>query len=169
MKRIAIQDANILIDLIKANVFIPCMQLPYQFCTTDIIFAELYDEQASIVHPFILSQTFEIIAITEDDLKEIATLTGGQSQLSEQDYSAYYYAQKNGSLLLTGDKYLKEKALNAGLETHGILWLYDQLVLHDCISKATAIESLCLLMTKNKRLPIPECNLRLQEWADKGY
>lgn len=165
MKRIAIQDANILIDLIKANVFIPCMQLPYQFCTTDIIFAELYDEQASVVYPFILSQTFQIIAITEDDLIEIAMLTGGQSQLSEQDYSAYYFAQKNGSLLLTGDKYLKEKALNAGLESHGILWLYDELLAHDCITKAAASESLRLLMTKNKRLPMHECSVRLQQWG----
>lgn len=45
MKRIAIQDANILIDLVKTGLFDHCMALQYQFTTTNIILDELHDNQ----------------------------------------------------------------------------------------------------------------------------
>lgn len=165
MKRIAIQDANILIDLIKANLLVPCMQLPYRFCTTDIIFEELYQEQAHIFQPFIEARIFHIIPISEEDVMNITRITALHPRLSEQDCSAYYYAQSHNALLLTGDKYLKEQATLAGIEAHGILWLFDELVLSGYLSKTDAIHSLRLLMNMNKRMPIHECNSRLERWS----
>ena len=41
MKLIAIQDANILIDLVITGLFDHCLSLEYQFTTTDIILNEL--------------------------------------------------------------------------------------------------------------------------------
>jgi rRNA-processing protein FCF1 len=165
MKRVAIQDANILIDLIKANLFTHCMQLGYRFYTTDIILEELYEEQAALIHPFILSKVFQVIPISQEELIEIKEQTLFHPRLSEQDCSAFYYAQKLNALLITGDKYLKEKALTSGLEAHGILWIFDELVFHDILTKTDAINSLRVLMTKNKRLPFEECKKRLEVWS----
>lgn len=168
MTTIAIQDANILIDLYKIGLLENCMRLNYRFCTTDIIFAELYDEQCAFLQTCIAKGQFYLIAITEDELTEIKNLSAKNTQLSEQDFSAYYYAEKQQAILLTGDQRLKKLALANAIEVHGILWVFDEMVACSCLSKENAIHSLQLLITKNKRIPVTECEVLLQKWkADK--
>lgn len=82
MTTIAIQDANILIDLYKIGLLENCMRLNYRFCTTDIIFAELYDEQCSFLQTYINAGRFYLIEIPEEDLIEI-------KNLSANDISAF--------------------------------------------------------------------------------
>ena len=70
MTRIAIQDANILIDLVKTGLFDYCLALQYQFTTTEIILNELYDEQVALIQPHISSGKFIIIGITAKELTD---------------------------------------------------------------------------------------------------
>ena len=165
MKKVAIQDANILIDLLKANLFEQCLLLNYHFCTTDLILAELYDEQCLLLQPYISTEKFSIIPVSEEDLLEINKFSVVDSRLSEQDWSAYFYAQHENSLLLTGDRRLKNFAESKGVTAYGILWIFDQLVENSCLTKEEACAGLQLMMTKNKRLPVDECNLRIVAWC----
>ena len=92
MKRIAIQDANIMIDLIKTGLFDYCLALDYLFSTTNIILDELYDIQIDVIRPHIASGKFTIIEITEDEITEIQKMSLEETRLSEQDWSAVFYA-----------------------------------------------------------------------------
>jgi rRNA-processing protein FCF1 len=166
MKKVAIQDANILIDLLKADLFELCLLLDYHFCTTDLILAELYDVQSAFLAPFIEEEKFRVIAVSEEALLEINKLSVLDSRLSEQDWSAYYFAQQENTILLTGDKRLKSYAISKGIIANGVLWVFDQLVESACITKEDACSKLRLMMSKNKRLPLNECESRLRSWSE---
>jgi predicted nucleic acid-binding protein len=167
MKRIAIQDANILIDLVKTGLFDYCLALQYRFTTTEIILDELYDEQVALIQPHISSGKFIIIKITEEELTAIQVMSLEDTRLSEQDWSAIYYALQEEALLLSGDKQLRGLAKSKGLIVHGIFWLMDQLVDEDILSKAEACSFLRDLISKNKRLPAEECEQRIKKWCSR--
>ena len=166
MKRIAIQDANILIDLVKTGLFDYCLALQYQFTTTEIILNELYDEQVALIQPHISSGKFLVIAITGEELVAIQVMSLEDTRLSEQDWSAVYYAQQKEALLLSGDKHLRGMAKSKGLTVHGIFWLMDQLVDTGILSKSEACSFLQDLISKNKRLPAEECERRIISWCN---
>ncbi len=89
---------------------------------------ELYPEQIAVVQPHINSGKFTVLEITGEELEAINLLTVTDIHLSEQDWSAYYFAEKLNAVLLTGDKRLKAIADKKRVEAHGILWLLDMLV-----------------------------------------
>lgn len=164
MKTLAIQDANIMIDLVKTNLFDHCLALPYQFATTDIILNELYDEQIALIQPHISSAKFTVIEISAEHLMEIQLMCLKNTRLSEQDWSALYYAQQKQAILLSGDSRLRTIAETKGLPVFGILWLLDQIVEHNVLSKEETSSYLQDLMLKNKRLPVEECEKRIKLW-----
>lgn len=165
MKQIAIQDANILIDLVKTGLFDYCLALQYEFITTEIIFAELYDEQVTLIQPHINSGKFTVLSISAVELVNIQTLSLEDRRLSEQDWSAVFYAQQKKAILLSGDKSLRSIAISKQIIVHGIFWLMDQLVNHAILSGPEACAFLKELISINKRLPIAECEQRLNTWC----
>lgn len=167
MKRIAIQDANILIDLVKTGLFDHCMALQYQFTTTNIILDELHDNQQATVQPHINSGKFIIIEISEVELTEIQIMSLEDSKLSEQDWSAVYYAEKKEAILLSGDKQLRKVSEAKGITVCGIFWLLDQLIETEIITKQEACLFLNDLILKNKRLPQEEIEKRKSDWCNK--
>jgi hypothetical protein len=165
MIMIAIQDANILIDLVKTGLFGHCLALDYEFTTTDIILDELYPEQIALIQPHINSGKFILIEISENELLDIQSMSTEDTRLSEQDWSAFYYAKQKDALLLTGDKRLRIFAESKGITACGIFWVLDQLVEKDVITKPEACSFLKSLITNNKRLPATECNHRANLWC----
>jgi predicted nucleic acid-binding protein len=165
MKLIAIQDANILIDLFNIGLFDHCLSLQYQFTSTNIILAELHEEQAALIQPHINSGKFIIIEIDADSLMAIIDAAKEEPGLSEQDWSALYYAQQLDALLLTGDKRLRNLAKQKGITVCGALWVLDQLVETSNLTENEACEFLQQLILKNKRLPAEECEQRLKLWC----
>jgi predicted nucleic acid-binding protein len=165
MKLIAIQDANILIDLINTGLFDHCLSLQYKFTTTDIILDELHEHQAASIQPHINSGKFTVIKIDADSLIAIQIASLEDAHLSEQDWSALYYAQQLNALLLTGDKRLRNLAKQKGITVCGALWILDQLVVTSNLTKQEACIFLQQLQLKNKRLPADECEQRLKLWC----
>jgi hypothetical protein len=100
MRRIAIHDANILIDLVKTGLFDYCMKLEYRFITTDFVFDELYEEQQKQVAPYITEGRFVIISISDLALLEITRLNQEDNRLSPQDCSALHFAIENNTSCL---------------------------------------------------------------------
>ncbi|GAO42303.1 hypothetical protein [Flavihumibacter petaseus] len=166
MKRVAIQDANILIDLIKIDLFTHCIELEFLFSTTQLVFeTELNDHQVKSLRRYIESGKFTIIEISEVELLEIQLMGEEDGRLSLQDWSTLYYSQKTGALLLSGDRVLRKVSEAKGIEVCGVLWIFDQLVGYAVISSADAHRYLNELMKHNKRLPAAECQRRLDDWS----
>ena len=165
MKLIAIQDANILIDLVNTGLFDHCLRLQYKFTTTNIILDELHTHQVALIQPHINSGKFDVIDIDANALVAIQIVAAENPRLSEQDLSAFYYAQQLNALLLTGDKRLRNLAEQNGITVCGALWVLDQLVGTSSLVKQEACSFLQQLILKNKRLPKDECEERLRLWC----
>lgn len=162
--RIAINDANILIDLVKTGLFEASLRLPIVYHTTNIIFAELHPHQQVFFDSPIRSGKYQIISISLEEMAEIYELLPLDTALSEQDWSAYYYAKKWDCLLLTGDNRLRNRAASNSIRVHGILWILDELLAQNHINNTDAFHLLQQLMSVNRRLPQHECLKRLQLW-----
>jgi predicted nucleic acid-binding protein len=166
MQIVAIQDANIIIDLIKIELFSSCLRLPYRFVTTNLIlYSELNEEQVAITEAHIQSEQFVLIQISDEDFAAILIEAKTDRKMSEQDWSAYYYAQKLKALLLTENDHLRKKAEANGISVCGILWVLDELLARNIITTTEAFNYLKDLMQKNKRLPKMDCEARLREWG----
>lgn len=166
-RRIAINDANILIDLVKTGLLEVSLQLPIVYYTTNIIFEELYEAQKEYFRTAIENGNYLIIDISLEEMGEIYHLVSLDPNLSEQDWSAYYFAQKWSCMLLTGDNRLRTRASSSGIEVHGILWILDELVRNQKVTERMAYELLERLMKINRRLPLKECRERLIHWKPK--
>ena len=88
-----------------------------------------------------------------------------ETRLSEQDWSAVFYAQKKQAFILSGDRRLRQVAEAKGLTTYGILWILDQIVDKKILIPNQACSFLKELMLRNNRLPRDECEKRERLWC----
>jgi len=165
MQQIAIQDANILIDLLKTGLFAHCLVLDYQFMTTDLVFEELYETQQAEIQPHIDSGKFTLIRISKEELVEIQVASLEDKRLSEQDWSTVYYAAKWKTILVSGDKTLRQLAELKRIEVHGIFWLLDLLAENSILANEVCFDFLTSLVAINKRLPANEIKERQKRWS----
>jgi hypothetical protein len=67
--------------------------------------------------------------------------------------------------ILTGEKKLKMIATTShGIQVHGVLWIFDNLVGKRLITPHMAHTDLSQLLTLNNRLPKAECERLLKCW-----
>lgn len=161
---IAVHDASILIDLIAINLIEQIFALDYHMVTTDFIIEELRPEQRSILLTFIANGRLTIDISNEQDIIDIVALSDRYASLSLADCSVLFYAQRYSAILLTGDKRLRNTALDSALEVHGILWVLELLVDTKIIMPHLAAQRLEELINSNVRLPVEECRKRITAW-----
>ena len=154
--RIIVNDANILIDLVKLDILLQFFQLPFSFHTTDIIFDELDDEQQQILLPYIESEQLIVEGFNGEELVVIATLKEEKNQLSMEDCSAVFCAQKLEADLITSDKNLRNFARAKAVTIRGHLWVLDMLFSHTIMTGIEVTALLHRLQTEiNPRLGLP--------------
>jgi predicted nucleic acid-binding protein len=169
--RILINDANILIDLAEIVLLDQFSQLAYELCTTDFVLAEIDAEQRIQLDRIIASGNITVIPTEMDeDYSSIIELLSNGRGLSFEDCTAWYYSQKLGGILVTGDGRLRTMAENSGIEVRGIIFLFDELLAQGIISCEEAIEKMQLLISVNTRLPMEIIRQRLKLWKrDKFF
>ncbi|QGW28307.1 hypothetical protein [Phnomibacter ginsenosidimutans] len=165
---IALTDACIFIDLHDLSLTHQLFQLPIDIHTSDAVFAELYAEQQEILRTFVSSQRLFIHALTVEDMSSIQALPLPDG-LTFNDKTVLYLASKTGGMVLTSDAKVRYHAGRQAIEYHGMLWLFDQMLLHQLITKKAAIAALqrlcCINNTfqNNPRLK-EEIENRLKSW-----
>lgn len=165
--KVVVNDANILIDLVKLQLLPHFFALGWEYHTTSLVFDELYEEQQEAFAPYQDKGLFLVADLEATEVVTILELQISKPQLSEQDCSALYYTIKSSGVLLSSDKNLREFAENKGVEVHGHLWIFDAMVAQKCISPTRAAEKLEeLISTINPKLRLPdhECKRRLGLW-----
>lgn len=161
-------DANVLIDLVKLKLLPQFFTLEFSFYTTDLILEELYQEQLEEFRPYIETERLQVLEFEGEELIQIVELQQQKPQLSEQDCSAIVCAGKVNGELLTSDNTLRRFAVSRKMIVRGHLWLLDQLVEHGIITGNQAIEKLKMLIEEvNPRLglPVRECEERFMVWG----
>jgi hypothetical protein len=167
--KIIVNDANILIDLVDLKILPHFFQLEYDFHTTEMILDELFPEQKEALIPYIETGSLIIDEITEDDLVAIINIRISKPNLSEQDCSAFYQAQKENAALITSDNTLRKFAQSNNLEVHGHFWVFDNLVENGLLTGSRAIEKLdelCNVVNPKLGLPQSECQKRIKKWGN---
>ncbi|OQX20056.1 MAG: hypothetical protein BWK76_02550 [Desulfobulbaceae bacterium A2] len=162
-----VNDANILIDLLKIGLLEVFFQLDYDFLVTDMVLAEIQEKNVGDLHPFFNAKRLTRQGFTFDELVRIQVIQDRNPALSVPDCSCLYLAQKVSATLLTNDAALRRIAGQEAVPVHGILWVFDMLVEQNIIQRDTAIAALSRLMEVNPRLPEKECLKRLKLWESQ--
>jgi len=161
---ILVNDAGILIDLLKADLIGPFFGLEYEFHVTDFVGAEVREENADQLDDLIRDNRLIKCTFNFDELVQIERLEVTHRALSISDCSCLYLAEKLSATLLTGDAALRRIAEQNKISVHGLLWVFDELVKCHRITPGIAHRKLKKLMAVNPRLPFDECRKRLNKW-----
>jgi hypothetical protein len=135
--QLLISDANILIDLEEGRLLTPFFSLPYEFKVPDVLFEEELREQHS-------------------ELLELGLFLGELSPESVIYAFALALARQEECPLLTGDMTLRKTADKEAILVKGTLWVVEQMVVHEIITKEQALEAYDLMKKAGRRLPWPE-------------
>jgi hypothetical protein len=159
---LAIQDANILMDLHKAGLLEAYFRLGIETHTTDLVLLEVRPSVA----PFVLTGQLRVKTTPATEMAALLAFKAQQPpSLSLEDCSVFHLALQLSAILLTGDNKLRVHAEKARVEAHGILWLLDLMVEDAILDMSTATSCLDQLLKANARLPADECQRRLKLWA----
>lgn len=165
--RIVVNDANILIDFCKLDLLEAFFLLPYDFHVVDAVWDELNSQQQEQLQPHIQSERLVVIRDAVE-ITEVIQIRQQRNQLSIPDCTVLLYAKQQKTILLTSDKNLRSTANQHGIEVHGHLWVFDNLVDSGILIKKTAATKLYELSTKvNPKLGLPtsEFEARIKDWG----
>jgi predicted nucleic acid-binding protein len=166
--KIAINDANLFIDLHEIELTEKFFQLSFRFHTTQLIMSELEPEQLSKLQPFLEAEILVVRQLTREEIESLDNQTTQSKKLSIQDLSIYFYAKQisENCLILTGDNRLRKEAERQGLEVHGILWVFQRMIDEQILTTQKAIDKLTELERVNFWLPKVECERFREGWKN---
>ncbi len=162
---IAVNDANIFIDLLEIDLIDTFFELKLDLHTTNLVLNELDYEQQIIIKKHIAKKRLKVKVLNDEELSELKEKEITSSKLSKQDVSVYAYAKELGAIILTSDRRLRIEAKSKGFEVHGILWVFETMMEEKLIKPKKAIEKLTELMKINTWLPMDECHKRIEKWS----
>lgn len=121
---------------------------PFQFITSYQVWSELETEQCAILNEWVKTKKL-LIEQTDSDFLELLKDKNLSASLSIADLSVWFLCDTAGDILLTSDGLLRKSAKQYEIETHGLLWLFDQMVKHQVMSKTTATTKLQSVFNNN--------------------
>ncbi|MCO5069035.1 MAG: hypothetical protein M9910_10205 [Kiritimatiellae bacterium] len=163
--KIAVQDANILIDLELAGLFDLWFQAGIETHTTDLIRAELENGQHEQALGYFKSKHIREHRLAYEELQEVARVereVGNKAKFN--DCSVLYLAEKIDAMMLSGDKALRNAGKARQIEVHGTLWIFDLLIEKGLLSGKVAAAKLDSLIRNDRHLPRAECEQRFRKW-----
>jgi predicted nucleic acid-binding protein len=163
--RIAVQDANVFIDLELAGLYDLWLQMGVEVHTTDLIRMEL--ERGN--HRISLSYLNGMV-VHELSFEELVTIAELEQSVANKakfnDCSVLYLAEKLKVALISGDGALRTAAKKRGVEVRGTLWIFDSLIERKLLAPAVAAEKLHQLLLQDRHLPKSACDERLTRWGN---
>ncbi|MCP3385935.1 type II toxin-antitoxin system VapC family toxin [Bradyrhizobium sp. CCGUVB4N] len=126
--RIVVNDTSCLVDLRKAGLLHATLLLPYSFqIALPLVHSELNDFTRAEIED-LTSRGLQVIDLAAEGVARALTFRSAYPALSFNDCLSMALAESQpGSILLTGDQSLRNRASTIGIEVHGVLWVSDQL------------------------------------------
>ena len=91
--QIIINDANILIDLLKIDLVDSFFQLPYQMHTTEEVLAEVEETNKKVFETYVNANQFHVKVFEYPEIVNITQLLEKYSSLSFQDCGCFFYSE----------------------------------------------------------------------------
>ncbi len=167
MAVVAVQDANILLDCAGIEILDLVFAMPYQFKTTDLVWAEITDPtDRNAIELWVSVEKLTIESLDASEIEIIYLRSQAHPGLSLEDCSAWYLAEREHGFLLTGDKKLRNTAQREGLEVRGSLWILKELHRCGAVDSPTACTKIHALSNLNPRLPRREIEEMKAAWCN---
>lgn len=162
----AVQDANVLIDLLSAGLLAPSLRLGLEFHVSDAVAAEILDPaQASALQSAVSAGWIAVDALPPATAALALSLQASEPRISLPDALSLLLAESLGGILLTGDRPLRELATARRTPAHGVLWILDRLVAENILVPPDAAAALRAMLAAGARLPRDDCHTRLLSWT----
>jgi predicted nucleic acid-binding protein len=167
--KIAVTDACIFIDLYELGLVASFFKLQIEIHTTSSVYFELYSEQQQILKAYQSVDRLIVHNLKEEDFLQIQSEPYPKS-LSETDKSVLHVANKLNACVLSSDKTVRNCAKNKDIEYHGMIWIFDNLVKDNILSKKQAALKLEELVStnfifQNNKPLVDEIQKRLKLWS----
>lgn len=164
---IIVNDTNIFIDMHSVGLLEEMCRLPFIIHTVDFVVSEITDPgQLQAINKLIEDNRIKVHSFSGDEVAEIviehANISGN---LSIPDVAVCYYARGKSFKLITGDRQLRNYAILNRMEVHGIIFLFDQMVLNRILTPDVGAAKLQELQGINVRLPKSEIESRIERWS----
>ncbi len=166
--KVAVTDANIFIDLINLKLIHTLFEFNFEAHTSLDVLEELHDHQKEILLAYKNANKLIIHVLSFDEIEEMHLFVTS-NRLSDADKSVIYIANKEKAMLLSSDGPARKVANEKNIETHGLVWLFDQFVENNLLSKKIACTKIAELLESNRRYKedqrmFEEFNKRLELW-----
>lgn len=159
MQQMLISDANIFIDLECCELISLMFELPYRFCTPDILF----DRELQQQHAHLLNMGLKRLSLSSKYMKYFSQLVPQYKKTSIHDLMALSLAKQENCPLLTGDKALREAGKNEQIQVKGTIWVLEELIKHGKISKKDAYIALDKMKNAGRRLPFDKAKEQISK------
>ena len=168
MREIVVNDTNILIDMYSAGLLEYIHLSGVMFHTVDFVIEELRlsPYERPLIEKLIQDGTLHVAQTSSEEMSDILSIHS--TNLSFVDCAVLAYAKKRNLRLLTGDKKLRNHAVDEGILVSGILWVVDLFVEEGIVTPADMIEKLHNLLNTNKRLPRKLIEAKIQQFTSQS-
>jgi predicted nucleic acid-binding protein len=153
-------DTGVLIDLHAGGLLKAVFQLPLFLLAPDVLVAELQQPDGNLLLDYGLAR----IELSGAEVQEVYRLVALYQGPSVNDLFALALAKTLGASLLTGDRHLRAAAEQEGVPVHGTLCLLDEMVRLAVVPPRLAAQALERMLEHGSRLPLNECQERLERW-----
>ncbi len=161
---IAVNDANIFIDLFEIDLIDAFFKLKLDLHTTNLVMNELEFELKTALEKQVNKKKLIVKKLNEVELEALKAKEITSTKLTKPDVSVYAYAKELNATILTSDNRLRKEAKAKGFEVHGILWVFETMMQEKLMKPKKASEKLTELMKINTWLPMDECRKRIEKW-----
>lgn len=127
--RALVSDTSVLIDLERGDLLEATFGLSWELAVPDLLYKR---ELAAYNGPALLALGLRVEALNEAGLHQALAYQARAPALSLPDTFALTLAKTQGWILLAGDGELRKLAAAEQVDHHGVLWVIDQLLQHQC-------------------------------------
>jgi predicted nucleic acid-binding protein len=123
--------------------------LPYSFATPDILYYEELEEE----HPNLLDTGLKVLRLSSETIQYTESIVSKYPKAGKNDLFALALAKQESCPLLTGDGALRKAGKKEEIQIFGTIWIMDELIKHNIITKDEAMEAYDRMKSNKRRLP----------------
>lgn len=163
--KLIITDTNIFFDIISIGALPEFFALNYDICTTDFVIKEILESNQKVqIESFIRAKKLNVFKLTAAEVDEIQNFATKRFFKGITDKTVLWKSYQLKCPLLTGDKKLRNEAEDLRIEVHGSIWVINELIEKNIVTKTKGTELLEKIKLLNASLPHDEIDKLIKKF-----